>query len=95
MVRRASRSELPPDPAATILALRACRAAMVGVCGRVKPMGVVYHGAAMVMAAIDGFAVVLTGHRHYFHAGGSTINEGRREILGDRDARERGEKPWV
>ncbi len=85
---------MPPDPAATIRALKACRAAMVDVCGRVKPMGPIYHGASMVMAAIDGFATVLTGQRHYFHADGSTMSEARRKELEERDARERGEKQW-
>jgi hypothetical protein len=85
---------MPPDPAAVVQALRACRAVMVDVCGRVKPIGPIYHGASMVMAAIDGFAAVLTGQRHYFYAGGSTMSQGGREALEDQDAREKGEKPW-
>ena len=85
---------MPPDPAAAIRALRTCRAAMVDICGRVKPMGPVYHGASMVMAAIDAFATLLTGQRYYFSADGSTASESRREELQDRAAREAGDKPW-
>ena len=92
--RPATRSEMPPDPAAAIRALRTCRAAMVDVCSRVKANGPVYHGASMVMAAIDAFAALLTGQRYYFSADGSTASDARREQLQDQAAREKGEKPW-
>ncbi|MGD0635159.1 MAG: hypothetical protein ABSA13_12925 [Beijerinckiaceae bacterium] len=85
---------MPSDPAVAVRALRACRAAMISVCGQVKPMGAAYHGANMVVAAIDGFAAFLTGQRHYFQDIGSTMSEGRRELLEDQKARENGEKPW-
>ena len=32
----------------------------------------VYHGASMVMAAMDGFATLLTGQRYHFSVDGST-----------------------
>jgi hypothetical protein len=47
----------------------------------------------MVMAAIDGFAALFTGQRHYFHASGSAASEGRGEELASQCARESGEEP--
>ena len=83
---------MPPDPAATMRALRGCRDAMIEVCRCVKPMGPVYHAASMVISAIDAMATLLTGERFYFSIGGSSAREG--DTLADQLARERGEKPW-
>jgi hypothetical protein len=77
MTRRTSRAEMPPDPASVIHALRPCREAMIGVQGKVKINGPVYHGAAMVIAAIDAMATLLTGHRYYFAIEGSVAPEAR------------------
>ena len=71
MVRRATRSDMPPDPAGTMRALGACRNAMIDVLRTVKPMGPAYHAASMVISTIDGFATFLTGQRYYFSIGGS------------------------
>ena len=73
---------MPPDPAGVVRALRACRESMLEVQSRVRPTGPVYHGAAMVISAIDGFATVLTGERHYFSIDGSVAADPRR---GDRE----------
>ena len=92
--RRSGRSEVPKDPAAAVRALRACRDAMIEVCRCVKPMGPVYHGASMVIAAIDALATLLTGQRYYFSAHGSTAGAARRQQTEEMQAQERGEKPW-
>lgn len=82
MARRTGRSEMPSDPAAAMRAMRFCREAMIDVLRTVKPMGPAYHGASMVIAAIDAFAQLLTGQRYYFSADGSKPEEPRRD--GDR-----------
>lgn len=92
--RRTGRADLPRDPAAAIRALRVCRNAMVEVCREVKPMGPAYHGASMVMSAIDAFAAFLTGQRYYFSADGSTASDALRAEIEEQTARERGENPW-
>ena len=92
--RRTGRTDMPRDPAAVVRALRSCRSAMIDVCRTVKPMGPAYHAASMVISAIDGFAVFLTGERYYFSADGSSASEARQEEQAEREARERGEKPW-
>ena len=79
MARRTGRSEMPTDPAAAIRAMRVCRDAMIDVLRTVKPMGPAYHGASMVIAAIDAFAQLLTGRRYYFSADGSTPTKPRPE----------------
>jgi len=85
---------MPTDPAAAVRAMRLCRNAMLTVCKDVKPMGPAYHGASMVIAAIDAFAIFLTGERYYFTSGGSVMSEGQRKELEDQRARENGDKPW-
>ena len=71
MVRRTGRSDMPVDPAGAMRAMGVCRAAMIDVLRTVKPMGPAYHGASMVIAAIDAFAQLITGHRNYISADGS------------------------
>ena len=94
MVRRTSRTEMPPDPAGIVRALRTCRDAMTNVQRQVKLTGPAYHGASMVMAAIDGFTTFLTGQCHYFWATGSSSSGGAGQEHHDRLAREEAEKPW-
>ena len=65
-----------PDPDAALAALVTCRRAMIGVLRTVTPMGVSYHGASMVVAAIDGMGTVLTGRLDPFAIGG-TVGPGR------------------
>ena len=77
-MRRRTRADMPPDPAAVVRALRACRDSMLEVQSRVRPTGPVYHGAAMVISAVDGFATVLTGERHYFSIDGSVSSDRHR-----------------
>lgn len=71
MARRTGRSDMPADPAGAMRAMGFCRAAMIDVLRTVKPMGPSYHGASMVIAAIDAFAQLITGQRYYFSADGS------------------------
>ena len=92
-MRRMTRGDMPPDPAAVVRALRACRETMLQVQGRVRPTGPVYHGASMVIASIDGFATLLTGERYYFSVDGSVASEERRAQLRGRADWERGAKP--
>ncbi len=92
MVRRTGRSDMPPDPAAAVRAMRVCRDAMTEVCRCVKPMGPAYHAASMVISAIDAMATFLTGERYYFSAHGSAIGDASQEQ--DARARKSGEKPW-
>lgn len=44
----------------------ACRAAITAELARMKPSGPLYHSASTVVAAIDGFVLMLTGKRDYF-----------------------------
>ena len=69
---------MPADPAGAIRAMGFCRTAMIDVLRTVKPMGPAYHGASMVIAAIDAFAQFITGQRYYFSADGSRPAELRR-----------------
>ena len=41
------------------------------MCDILRPMGVAYYGASMVIATIDAMATVLTGERDFFALGGS------------------------
>lgn len=66
---------MPADPAGAMRAMGFCRVAMIDVLRTVKPMGPAYHGASMVIAAIDAFAQLITGHRYYFSADGSRPTE--------------------
>ncbi len=78
MVRRTGRSDMPADPAGAMRAMGSCRAAMIDVLRTVKPMGPAYHGASMVISAIDAFAQLITGQRYYFSAEGSRpVESGR------------------
>jgi hypothetical protein len=52
MVHR-KRPDLIRDPARVLAALRACRTTMIETTTAVKPMGVMYQGLGMVVAAID------------------------------------------
>ena len=56
-----------------------CRDAMIDVLRTVKPMGPAYHGASMVIAAIDAFAQLLTGQRYDYSADGSRPSDAGRE----------------
>ena len=90
-MRRMTRGDMPPDPAGVVRALRACRVTMIEVQRRVRPTGPTYHGASMVVAAIDGFATMLTGQRYYFSADGSVAAEARRDELRAQTQWEQGE----
>jgi hypothetical protein len=46
------------------------------------------------MASIDGMATVLTGQRDYFSLLGSGATDGERRVQAEREAAERGQKPW-
>lgn len=70
---RPRRGDHPSDPAAALRAMRICREAMIEICRTVKPRGPVYHGAGMVISAIDAFAALLTGRPDYFAIEGSAI----------------------
>ena len=91
--RRTGRSDMPSDPAGAVRALRLCRDAMIDVCKSVTPTGPVYHGASMVISAIDAFTTLLTGNRHYFWAGGSAPVQGPAAEARDQAVREDGETP--
>ena len=78
MARRTGRSDMPTDPAGAMRAMGVCRGAMIDVLRTVKPMGPAYHGASMVITAIDAFAQFITGQRHYFSADGSCPTDTRR-----------------
>jgi hypothetical protein len=47
------------------------------------------------VAAIDAMAVLLSGRRYYFSAVGGGTTESERQAIAERDAVERGEKPWL
>ena len=57
-------------------------------------MGTVYHGASMVIAAIDAFTTLLTGERYYFGIDGAGATEGQKAAATEKAAREGGERPW-
>lgn len=67
---------------------------MLAVAPHVKIGGAVYQGASAVIEAIDGLAVVLTGHRDYFHGPGTSATKGQLTAADEKAARERGKKPW-
>jgi hypothetical protein len=71
-MRRTERSDRVKDPAGALHAMQICRTVMVDICRTVRPMGPFYHGASMVISAIDAFATLLTGERYYFSASGSS-----------------------
>jgi cupin 2 domain-containing protein len=48
----------------------ACREAITREMARIEVSGSLYQSAATVLAAIDGFALMLTGKRDYFHLKG-------------------------
>ena len=93
MAQRFKRSEMPPNPAAAVRAMRACREAMIEVHRNVNPNGPVYMAASAVTKAIDGLAMLLTGDPEYFwrpyHSNGTDPTP-----EADKRAREAGEKPW-
>ena len=89
MARRTHRSELPPDVAGIVEALRVCRHSMTEVQGKVRPFGPVYRAADAMLTAIDGLAELLTGDREHFWAKGSVgpdraeqVRERQREVDG-------------
>jgi hypothetical protein len=71
MVHR-KRPDLIRDPARVLAALGACRRTMIETSAAVKPMGVMYQGLGMVVAAIDALATLLVGREGYFWATGSS-----------------------
>jgi hypothetical protein len=71
MVHR-RRPDLIRDPAGVLVALGACRKTMIETMKAVKPMGVMYQGLSMVVAAIDALATLLVGREGYFWATGSS-----------------------
>lgn len=85
---------MPPHPAPSIRALRACRDAMIALHGQVRPFGPVYSLASGVVTAIDALADRLTGQERYFHAGGSTASPDRLKEDARWRAMEEGEVPW-
>jgi hypothetical protein len=66
---------------------------MIETSSSVRVGGPVYRAAAMVVATIDAMAVLLSGQRYYFSAVGGGTTESERQAA-ERDAVERGEKPW-
>ena len=93
--RRATRSEMPPDPAAVVRALRVLREALLReVSAKTRPFGPVYLMAETIIAAIDKLADHLSGVDGYFRIGGSSASAGQLAEMEERNARERGEKPW-
>jgi hypothetical protein len=67
---------------------------MIETSSLVRVAGPIYHAAAMVVAAIDAIAVLLRGQRYYFSAVGGGATDAERQAIAERDAVERGEKPW-
>ena len=85
---------LQAEHAEALAVLENCRRAMITVLRTVKPMGPTYHGASMVMAAIDSFAEILTGNTQHFSASGSVgpgraeaVRARQREVGGNQEAR--------
>jgi hypothetical protein len=70
MVHRKKADHLS-DPGPLLRAMLPCRKAMIDAMSSVKPMGTIYHGLGMVVAAIDGLATLLVGREGYFWAPGS------------------------
>jgi hypothetical protein len=85
---------MPADPAAVVRALRACRDAMIGLCGSVRIGGPVYVCSAAILAALDALADEISGQAGYFLAPGGGATEGERQALDIKMARERGDIPW-
>jgi hypothetical protein len=60
MPPRLSKTDLPRDPSPLLRGFRACRDVMIETSSSVRVGGPVYHAAAMVVAAIDAMAVLLS-----------------------------------
>jgi hypothetical protein len=54
---------------------------MIETSSSVRVGGPVYHAAAMVVAAIDAMAVLLSGQRHHFYAVGGGTTEAERQVI--------------
>lgn len=65
---------------------------MIGVLSKVRIGGPVYHGASMVVAAIDAMATLLTGDPQHFWARGSTMTDQERQAEAERGPIEKGNK---
>ena len=72
------RSDKIDDPRALLGVMRTCRKAMTDASSTVRPMGVMYHGLGMVVAAIDALATLLVGRESYFWATGGGATEAQR-----------------
>lgn len=70
MPRRSSRSDRFIDRTRLLAAMGACREAITREMARMQINGPLYYSASTVVAAIDGFALLLTGERDYFYLKG-------------------------
>ena len=70
MPRRSSRSDRFVDRARLLASMGACRETITREMARMQVGGPLYYSASTVLAAIDGFALLLTGERDYFHLKG-------------------------
>jgi len=70
MPRRSSRSDRFVDRARLLASMGACRETITREMARMQVNGPLYYSASTVLAAIDGFALLLTGERDYFHLKG-------------------------
>jgi len=70
MPRRSSRSDRFGDRLALLAAMGPCRNRITREMARMEVGGPLYYSASTVVAAIDGLALMLTGHRDHFHLTG-------------------------
>ena len=66
MTRRTTRSDAHVDRPALLSVLGNCRSAVIGEMSKMKVGGPLYYSGSTVVAAIDAFALMLTGERDYF-----------------------------
>ena len=66
MNRRTTRADSLVDRPALLMALGACRRAVIHEMTRMTVAGPLYYSGSTVVAAIDALALMLTGERHYF-----------------------------
>ncbi len=93
--RKAYRPDWPPDPAAMLRSLRACRAVMTSRHRDVKIGGSFYRAGESIVAAIDVMAELLTGDREFFWSTGGRGNDASRAHTERWRRIEAGEEPWT
>jgi hypothetical protein len=77
MNMRTIRADSLVDRPALVAALGICRGAVIHEMTRMKAAGPLHYSGSTVVAAIDAFALMLTGERDYFSRRAHSIGESK------------------